>query len=316
MSNLDGLKIGFFGTPDFSLEFLKALSKKKAVISYVVSQPPSRSGRGKMKKDSAVSYWAKNNGIECFAPENISDKKFTEIIVKKEIDFIIVVAYGKIIDEFILNLPRFLAVNVHISLLPRWRGAAPIQRALLEGDKETGICIMKIEKKLDSGPVIAKKKIEIKGDDTAGTLFEKATIYGCDLLIESLRSIVDEDFQLSPQNHDKATYAKKIKKEETRINWENDAESINLKIRAFSPRPGAWTTVKGSTKRLKILKAKIIRNKDLFDESHSCGSVTNPLIVKCGKGFLKVVELQPEGRKILSANDFINGLTEDIFNFE
>ena len=316
MSNLSRLKIGFFGTPDFSLQFLKELYKEEAIISYVVSQPPSRSGRGKFEKESPVSVWAKNNGIKCFTPENIANKEFQKAIGKKEIDFIVVVAFGKIVDEFVLNLPRFLPINVHVSLLPRWRGAAPIQRALLEGDKETGVCIMKVEKALDSGPIISKKKIQIQEIDTAGSIFEKATAHGSRLLIESLKSIADKNFKLTQQNHEKATYAKKIKKEETKINWKDDAESISLKIRAFCPKPGAWTTIKGTTKRLKIFKAQIIKDKDVFEKTKTCGFVAQPLMVKCGKDFLKIIKLQPEGKKILSANDFINGLKENIFYFE
>ena len=316
MDNLAGLKIGFFGTPDFSLQFLKELYKEKAIISYVVSQPASKSGRGKIKKESPVCEWAKKNYIECFTPENISNEEFQKNIEKIEIDFVIIVAFGKIIDEFILNLPKFLPINVHTSLLPRWRGAAPIQRALLEGDKETGICIMKVEKELDSGPIISKKKIEIKEIDTAGTVFEKASNYGRRLLTKSIKNIVNRNFKLIPQDHKEATYAKKIKKEETKINWKNNAESINLQIRAFCPRPGAWTKIKGTTKRLKILKAEIIQNINLDEETKSYGSVTPPLIVKCGKDFIKIIKLQPEGKKILSANDFINGFKEDNFYFE
>ena len=158
MNDLSGLNLGFFGTPDFSLEFLKYLYKENAKILYVVSQPPSISGRGKKIKFSPVHDWALKKNINVYTPKSINDQQIMKEIQSQKTDINVVVAYGKIINEIILNAPNFFSINVHASLLPRWRGAAPIQRAILAGDLITGVSIMKVEKKLDAGPVIEKKK--------------------------------------------------------------------------------------------------------------------------------------------------------------
>jgi len=199
-------------------------------------------------------------------------------------------------------------MNVHASLLPRWRGAAPIQRAILSGDQVTGISIMKVEKKLDAGPVILEKKISISESDTTGTISEKMVIIGKSLLIKSIRKIVNDDFKYNYQDESFATYARKIEKIETRIYWEESAEKIDLKIRAFNPYPGAWTTIKKIDLRIKILKAEVLAECDDLDASAiPVGFVSEFLVVKCGTRFLKIYELQKEGKKKMNANEFING---------
>lgn len=295
MSDLSNLKIGFFGTPEFSVNFLDFLHENKAEISFVVSQPAAHSGRGKKLKVSPTHQWAEKNKKEILTPHDITEKEFREIIRLKKVDFIVVVAYGKLIDDYIINSPKFLTINVHASLLPKWRGAAPIQRSILNGDRETGVCIMKVEKKLDAGPIIKQTKIKIKNTDDAGSIYKKIILKGKNLLIEAIKDIKCGDFNYIFQDEKKASYAQKIEKRESKINWDESAESIFLRVRALNPYPGAWTFLKN--KRLKILKAQVFEG---FSENRSAslnGSFDDQLVVKCKKGFLRVIELKPQGKK-------------------
>ena len=308
MEDLSNLSVGFFGTPNFSLEFLKILDEYKANINYVVTKPPKKSGRGKIKNFSPVQSWAIKKKIEVFTPDSTKDNSFYDQIKKFHIDLGIVVAYGKIIDNKILELPKFLTMNVHASLLPRWRGAAPIQRAILAGDKDTGVSIMKVEEGLDSGPLICEKEIKISNSDTHGSLSKKIEIEGKKLMLLGIEKILLNNYKLKNQSKSKVTYAKKINKEETRIQWSESAESINLKIRAFNPFPGAWTKTGNGEERIKILKAEVIEKCTDFDDTKFfSGSLSSSLTVKCGKGFLKIIELQREGKKKMTNIEFLNG---------
>ncbi len=308
MSNLKGLKIGFFGTPDFALEFLKYLYYQEVTISFVVSQPASLSGRGKKLKNSPVQEWAKKKHMETFTPLNLKDQKFKNKIKDKKADFIIVAAYGRLIDEFIIDFPKFHTLNVHGSLLPKWRGAAPIQRSILNGDKETGVSIMKVVKKLDAGPVVLKKKILITTHDNSESIYKKILLTGKPLLKECLIKIISNDYSLVTQDESLATYAKKIEKKEARINWNDSAQIVHQKIRAFNPSPGAFSLVKNSKKRIKILKADIIKKSFIKDYKNlDIGHCSEELIVRCGDGFIKVLEIQPEGKAKLKSSEFLNG---------
>ena len=232
------------------------------------------------------------------------------------VDFIVVVAYGNLVSEEILNHPRYFTLNVHASLLPKWRGAAPVQRSILEGDKETGVTIMKVEKKLDAGPIVNQIKFKILDDDNGEKIFNKMIKFGKPLLLETIKFILKKDYSLITQSDDKASYAKKIQKKETKISWDQSATIINRQIRAFSPVPGAWTTIKSLNKRIKILKSKIISENIISEKSNKNGSVTDGLIVKCGKNFIQITQLQPEGKSIMNANDFLNGLKVKELFFE
>ena len=183
MQDLSGLKVGFFGTPEFSLKFLETLYKNNAEIVFIVSQPASISGRGKKLNRSPVEKWGLQKNIKTLTPKNLNDLEFRKKIKEKNVDFNIVVAYGNLVDDYIINLPKYLTVNVHASLLPKWRGAAPIQRSILNGDKETGISIMKVVKKLDAGPVIQKERIKISLMDNASSIYNKMILVGNTLLV-------------------------------------------------------------------------------------------------------------------------------------
>jgi len=305
MQDLSGLKVGFFGTPEFSLKFLETLYKNNAEIVFIVSQPASISGRGKKLNHSPVEKWGLQKNIKTLTPKKLNDLEFRKKIKEKNVDFNIVVAYGNLIDDYIINLPKYLTINVHASLLPKWRGAAPIQRSILNGDKETGISIMKVVKKLDAGPVIEKERIKISLIDNASSIYNKMILVGNNLLVETLKNILNKSFNLEIQNEKEVTYAHKIKKNESRINWNEKAEIINLQIRAFNPYPGAWTLNQDESKRIKILESEVIKKEKVLKLVN--GFVDKDLIVKCGKDYLKIKKLQPEGKKVLDATEFING---------
>jgi methionyl-tRNA formyltransferase len=285
------IKIGFFGTPEFSLTFLKHIFEEKFNISFVVSQPPAKSGRGKKKHKSAVQNWAEKKGIKTFTPETTNERVFKKEILSQKVDFIVVVAYGNMIPEDIICLPKFYSINIHASLLPRWRGAAPVHRAIMSGDTETGVSIMKVEKKLDSGPVFSKCCIKIGENDSTELIFKQIITKGKPLLIETINKIIEGKYEL----------------DESKIDWNKSASEILLKIRAFYPIPGAWTYLENG-KRVKILEAKIfVESKENIYEDEGLVPKENDLIVKCGRGRLVIIQLQVEGKLPVKAKEFVNG---------
>ena len=307
------IKIGFFGTPEFSLTFLKYLFEKRFNINFVVSQPPAKSGRGKKKKKSAVQQWAEKKGIKTFTPETTSDCIFKKEILSTKVDFIVVVAYGNIIPEDIIYLPKYYAINIHASLLPRWRGAAPVHRAILSGDSETGVSIMKVEKKLDSGPVFTKSRIKIGENDSTEIIFKQIISKGKPLLLQTLNDVVDGKYKLEEQDQKKVTYANKIEKNESKIDWNESASDILLKIRAFYPTPGAWTYLDNG-KRVRILIAKVFpKSQDYSNKEQNLTLVKDDLIIKCGEGHLSITLLQVEGKVPVKAKEFVNGYKTSCF---
>lgn len=308
MSVFKKIKIGFFGTSDFSLYILKKLKESDINIKYVVTQPPSLSGRGQRDNPSVVHKWSDTNDYNIFFPKNVNDKRFIGIIKSIEVDIIIVVAYGQIINDEILNHPDIISINVHASLLPRWRGAAPIQRAIQNGDTFSGVSIMKMIYQLDAGPILFKKKINILDSDNSKTLHDKLAVLGGDLLLEALLNIKAGKYILESQIESKATYAKKILKLEAKIDWSMDAEKINLLIRAFNPYPGAWTNMNQENKfRIKIFESEVVKNLLGISKDQKTGYCSSSLIVKCGKNFLKILKIQKEGKKVMTNEEFING---------
>ncbi len=316
MNDLTGVKVGFFGTPDFALEFLNHLYENNAEISFIVTQPASMSGRGKKINPSPVEKWGLEKNLKVYSPEKVNDPNFQKKIKEQKVDFVIVVAYGNLIDQFIIDYPKFLTINVHASLLPKWRGAAPIQRSILNDDKETGICIMKVEEKLDSGPIIKLEKVKINSDDNAGSLYKKMTLVGLPLLVNTMKDIMSNNYKMILQKEHLSSYAKKIQKIETRIKWQDNAEKINLKVRAFNPFPGAWTKIKGDNKRVKILKSEVVKKGTIHRRNLIVGNISDSLEVKCGNGFLKILQLQLEGKKALNNEEFLNGYKIKNLKFE
>ncbi|MDC6465265.1 methionyl-tRNA formyltransferase [Pelagibacteraceae bacterium] len=295
------LKIVFMGTPDFSVPALEVLVKNKFNILGVYTQPAKRSQRGQKVNDSPIEKYCKKNKINSRTPKNLNNNKEELKILKKLCpDIVVVVAYGKIIPKNFLSIAKFGFINIHASLLPKWRGAAPIQRAIMNCDKKIGISIMKIEEKLDSGPVLVSKEFNLDPNATHQEIEKKLSLDGASLLIESLKKIENGNVKFSTQNHTEATYAKKISKNETKINWNLDANKVISHIHGLSPRPGAWFEYQ--KERFKVLKAKI----NLI--SGKPGSVVDKnLIIACKLNSIQILEIQRQGKNKQTAEEFLLG---------
>ena len=294
------LKIVFMGTPKFSIPALEKLHENKFNILTVYTQPPKKSKRGQKINVSPIEEFCKKNKLSYRNPENLNNDQEYEFFKELSVDLAIVVAYGKIIPKNFLGLPTLGFINIHASLLPKWRGAAPIQRAIINQDETIGVSIMKIQEKLDSGPVLISKKINLDPKLIYGEIEEKLSIIGSDLLIESLKSITNRNAKFLNQIHADATYAKKINKNETKINWNLNANKVVAHIHGLSPRPGAWFNYKNE--RFKILRAKKSTLKG------NPGNVLNEkLTVACQSESIQVLEIQREGRKKQSVEDFLIG---------
>ena len=288
------------GTPEFSVPSLDAIIKNKFNIAQVYTQPPKKSKRGQKIKPSPIEEFSKKNKLNCRSPLNLNTDEEYEIFKKLSSDIVIVVAYGKIIPKKFLKIPKFGFINIHASLLPKWRGAAPIQRSIMNMDKKIGISIMKIEEKLDSGPVLISKEFILDKNATYGEIEKKLSLEGSNLLIESLKIILTEDPKFIAQDHSKATYAKKIDKNETKIDWTDEANKVLAHIHALSPSPGAWFEFK--KERFKVLKAKV------SSESGKSGCVLDEnLTIGCLKNSVQILELQRQGKNKQTNKEFLLG---------
>ena len=293
------LKVVFMGSPDFSIPSLKMLIDKNHKPICVYTQSPQKKMRGQKVLKTPVHIYSEKMDIEVRTKKLDFENAYVNF-KKLKPDLVVVVAYGQIIPESYLTIPNLLFLNVHASLLPKWRGAAPIERAILNGDKETGVSIMKIEKKLDAGPYIMQSRIKIDSETNSGELKEKLSILGAKSLIQSIDLILSKEGSFIDQNDKEVSYAKKIEKEEAKINWQEDAEKIILKINAFSPKPGAWFHF--NKLRIKIHKAKII------NLSGKPGTVLDDkLTIATKKKAIKILKLQKEGKNIVDATDFLKG---------
>ena len=292
------MKLVFMGTPNFSVPALKALAQSNHQICAVYSQPPRPAGRGKKLRLSDVHKEALDLGLTVHNPTSFKSDKDRTIFRKLKADIAIVVAYGLILPNQILSAPKFGCLNIHASLLPRWRGAAPIQRAIMEGDDETGVCIMKMEEGLDTGPILSSRKIQIKENDNAKILSERLSLVGSKLIVEVLDAL--SEFKAYSQSADGATYARKIEKSETKIDWSLPAKTINRKIRALSPFPGAWTEINGE--RIKLLASKVINKENepgiVLDTGFS---------IACGQKAVEITEAQRPGKSAQKSDVFLRG---------
>ena len=292
------MKLVFMGTPNFSVPALKALAQSNHQICAVYSQPPRPAGRGKKLRLSDVHKEALDLGLTVHNPTSFKSNKDRTIFRKLKADIAIVVAYGLILPNQILSAPKFGCLNIHASLLPRWRGAAPIQRAIMEGDDETGVCIMKMEEGLDTGPVLSSRKIQIKENDNAKILSERLSLVGSKLIVEVLDAL--SEFKAYSQSAAGVTYARKIQKSETKIDWSLPAKTINRKIRALSPFPGAWTEINGE--RIKLLASKVINKENepgmVLDTGFS---------IACGEKAVEITEAQRPGKSAQKSDVFLRG---------
>ena len=294
------LKIIFMGTPEFAVPILKSIYESKHKILEVYTQPPKKRDRGQKLNLTSIHTFSKKNNIKVRYPEKIDTKEEYERLKKLKPDVVVVVAYGKIIPQLFLDIKNIRFLNIHASLLPKWRGAAPIQRAIMNLDSETGISIMQIVSKLDSGPIMMKSKIKISKYTKYKELSEQLSNLGSSMIIDSLNLIESKAGKFIEQNDKDATYAKKIDKKETKIDWKDEAKIIIGKINAFSPSPGCWFKYQGV--RVKIIDAKEV------DASGTPGQIINKnFTIACSKNAIQILVLQKEGKKIMSAIDFLKG---------
>ncbi len=294
------LKLIFMGTPEFAVPILKNIYKSNHKILSVYTQPPKKSHRGQKINISPVHKFAKEIKVEVKYPESLNNDNELKYIKNLCPDVVIVVAYGKIIPTKILNIQNINFINIHASILPRWRGAAPIQRAILEMDNETGISIMKIVPKLDAGPYMMQEKVKIEKEDNYSSLSNKLSILGSELILKSLKLIEEKNYKFIEQDENKIKYAKKIDKKESKINWDMPSRNIIAKINGLSPYPGVWFNHKNS--RFKIIKAVEV------DKKGDTGKILdNNLTIACKEKAIKILFIQKEGKKILSSKEFLTG---------
>ncbi len=300
---MQGLRIIFAGTPDFAAPALAALIEAGHEIVLVLTQPDRPSGRGMKLKASPVKELALEHDIEVFQPETLKDSRAQSRIEDTKADVIIVAAYGLIIPTNVLNMPRLGCYNIHASLLPRWRGAAPIQRSLLAGDKETGVTIMEVVPALDAGAMISKGVVPITELDTAQTLHDALAKTGADLMVKAMENLSKNGTLAStPQDDSLVTYAEKLQKSEAMIDWNKSADAISKQVRAFNPFPVATAMLNGEVCRIWMATKK--SGKGLAGQVVA----TNETIdVACGEGVLSIHELQLPGGKRLKAREFLTG---------
>lgn len=299
------MRIVFMGTPNFAAEVLEALVKAGHEIALAVTQPDKPKGRGQKMLAPAVKLKAQELNIEVAQPQSAKDAEFFALLQDKAPEVIVVAAYGKLLPKNVLDLPGYGCLNVHASLLPRYRGAAPIQRVLMNGEEKTGVTIMLMDVGMDTGKMLAKAELKIEPEDNSGTLFAKLAKVGADLLIHTLPKWVNGEITAVEQNEAEATYAPMLKKEEELINWQNDAEKISWQIRGLAPEIYAYTYFRG--KRLKIGECEVVET----DFAEKAGTIVRAdkksLVVACASGALKLLAVQPEGKKMQRASDFLNG---------
>ncbi len=299
------MRVVFMGTPEFSVPILTAIIGHGYEVAAVYTQPPRPAGRrGLELTKSPVHEKAEQFGIPVFTPKSLRNAEEQDIFASLEADVAIVVAYGLLLPQAILDAPRLGCYNGHASLLPRWRGAAPIQRAIMAGDAETGMMIMKMDAGLDTGPVAMAEKVAITPDMTAGELHDRLSMIGADLMIRALGALERESLALQPQAEEGVTYAAKIDKAEARIDWSKPAKDVHNTIRGLSPFPGAWCEmeINGAVERVKLQRST------LGEDRGEPGAVLDDrLTVACGEGAVRLVTLQRSGGKPLPAQEFLRG---------
>ena len=295
-------KIIFMGTPIFAVQILKSLYQNGFPISAVYTQPPQKSQRGQKINKSPVQNIAEILNLESRTPENLkNNKKEYEFLKKLDADLAVVVAYGQVIPKEFLELTKKGFINVHASILPKWRGAAPIQRSIMNLDEETGISIMRIAEKLDTGPVCNTYKIELNQNDNSQDISEKLSYLASEKILDDLEMILNGEAKFLEQDHSKATYAKKIQKSESLINWSDNADKIIGKINGLFPTPSAFFNFNGE--RYKILKAEIAYGRGQVGEV-----VSDQLEIVCGKNqSIKILEIQRQGKKVQKISEFMLG---------
>jgi methionyl-tRNA formyltransferase len=298
------MKIVFAGTPEFSLPVLEILMHSRHPLVAVYTQPDRPAGRGRHTRFSPVKQLALAHDIPVCQPDTLRSNAAREELAAWRADLMVVVAYGLILPPAVLALPELGCINVHASLLPRWRGAAPIQRAILAGDSETGVTLMQMEAGLDTGPILASARCPITADMTGGQLHDRLAEIGAQLLRENLERIAHGELEPQPQDDSLATYADKLDKQEALIDWNQSAKEIGRKVRAFNPWPVAETRYAG--KQLRIWEAQPLDAKGDHPPGRVLAAGKPGIDVACGVGVLRVLRVQLPGARALAAADFVN----------
>lgn len=291
------MKVVFMGTPEFSVPVLNALHQTHEIVA-VYCQPPRPAGRGKADRPTPVHARALELGLPVRHPISLRSEDAAKDFAALGADVAVVVAYGLILPQAILDAPRFGCLNIHASLLPRWRGAAPIHRAIMSGDAETGICIMQMEAGLDTGPVLLRESTPIGPNETTADLHDRLSAMGSRMIVQAL---ADLPLKSTPQSEQGVTYAAKIDKAEARIDWTRPAFEVDRLIRGLSPFPGAWCDAAGE--RVKLLRSRLAQG------SGKPGQVLNGLTIACGEGAIEVTLAQREGKKPMPPEDFLRGFS-------
>ena len=291
------MKIIFMGTPEFSVPVLNALHQAHDIVA-VYCQPPRPAGRGKADRPTPVHARALELGLPIRHPVSLRSEAAAKEIADLRADVAVVVAYGLILPQAILDAPRFGCLNIHASLLPRWRGAAPIHRAILAGDAETGICIMQMEAGLDTGPVLLRESTSIGGEETTADLLDRLSIMGSRMIAQALAAL---PLPAQPQAVEGVTYAAKIDKSEARIDWTCPAVEVDRQIRGLSPFPGAWCQINGE--RVKLLRSRLAAGQG------RTGQVLGGLTIACGEGAVEITLAQREGKRPMPPEDFLRGFS-------
>ena len=294
-------KLLFAGTPDFALQSLQALHQAGYVPAAVLTQPDRPAGRGKKLTESPVKQFACEHDIPVWQPETLKDADIVEQIAQLKPDLVVVAAYGLLLPKVVLEIPKRGCVNVHASLLPRWRGAAPIQAAILEGDSQTGISLMQMETGLDSGPILASATIDIGAGETAGELYDRLAALGGDLLVQNVDAILEGKLEAIAQDTALVTYAGKIRKQDAAIDWSLTAEQISRMIRAYDPVPGASFDL--GEEIIKCWKAERVEAVE-----GPAGTIVaageEGVVITCGEGALRLTEVQCPGKRRIRAAEF------------
>ena len=304
----DSLRIIFAGTPDFAARHLDALLSSEHEIVGVFTQPDRPAGRGKKLMPSPVKVLAEEKGLPVFQPASLRQPENQQLVAELNADVMVVVAYGLILPKAVLDMPRLGCINVHGSLLPRWRGAAPIQRALWAGDAQTGVTIMQMDVGLDTGDMLYKLACPVTPEDTSATLYDKLAGLGPQGLIETLQQLAQGSAQPQVQDEELVTYAEKLSKDEARMDWSLSAEQLERCIRAFNPWPMSWFVV--DEQPVKVWKASVLPSSTQAEPGTIVETSKSGIQVATAEGILNLESLQPAGKKAMSAQDLLNSRRE------
>ncbi|MGB1108887.1 MAG: methionyl-tRNA formyltransferase [Gammaproteobacteria bacterium] len=298
------MKLIYAGTPDFSVPALNALLRSQHQVLAVYTQPDRPAGRGRKLMPGPVKQAAQAANVPVYQPLSFKQDEDREALASLGADAMVVAAYGLILPQAVLDLFPLGCINIHASLLPRWRGAAPIQRAIMAGDSETGICIMRMEAGLDTGPVLSTQAIKIDSESTGGSLHDQLAELGADMIVPAMDAIERDEARATPQDDSQATYAHKLSKAECAIDWNQDAARIDRQIRAFNPWPVAQC--QWGDKSLRLWNSRLSDQRSELAPGQIIATDENGIHVQCGQGAVAITELQLPGKKRLSVADFLN----------